>query len=136
MYFNSDIRPVDCNINSTSTCISIQTFDQSTAILIQQVHVFQFGHSTSYLLQCLSLHCYALLLLVQPCPDVIQLAHNFGTKLLIYLVGVTAEASHIGGTVPVRELFIDEHFLVTVCFMFYFHLLLNRNEITSVAHFV
>ena len=36
------------NINSTSTCISIWTFDRSTAILIQQVHVhvFQFGHST------------------------------------------------------------------------------------------
>ena len=67
MYFNSGIRPVDCNINSTSTCISIQAFDRSTdinststcisiwafdrstAILIQQVHVFQFGHSTSRL---------------------------------------------------------------------------------------
>ena len=46
MYFDSDIRPVRCNINSTSTYISIQTFDQSTAILIQQVHVLQFGHST------------------------------------------------------------------------------------------
>ena len=30
MYFNSDIQPVDCNI-------------------IQQVHVFQFGHSTGQL---------------------------------------------------------------------------------------
>ena len=49
MYFNSGIRPVDCNINSTSTCISIQAFDQSTAILIQQVHVFQFWHLTSQL---------------------------------------------------------------------------------------
>ena len=49
MYLNLGIRPVDCNINSTSTCISIQTFDWSTAILIQQVHVFQFGHSTSQL---------------------------------------------------------------------------------------
>ena len=47
MYFNSGIRPVDCTINSTSTCISIHTFDRLTAILIQQVHVFQFGHSTS-----------------------------------------------------------------------------------------
>ena len=43
MYFNLSIRPVDCNINSASTCISIQAFDQSAAILIQQVHVFQFG---------------------------------------------------------------------------------------------
>ena len=49
MYFNLDIRLVDSNINSTSTCISIQTFNQSTAILIQQVHVFQFGHSTGRL---------------------------------------------------------------------------------------
>ena len=46
MYFNLDIQLVECNINSTSTCISIWTFDWSTAILIQQVHVFQFGHST------------------------------------------------------------------------------------------
>ena len=46
MYFDSDIQPVECNINSTSTCISIQTFDRSNAILIQQVHVLQFGHST------------------------------------------------------------------------------------------
>ena len=46
MYFNSDIRPVKCNINSTSTCISIQTLDRSNVILIQQVHVFQFGHLT------------------------------------------------------------------------------------------
>ena len=51
MYFNSDIRLVDCNINSTSTCISNQTFDRSTAILIQQVHVFQFRHSTAILIQ-------------------------------------------------------------------------------------
>ena len=49
MYFNWDIRLVDCNIISTSTCISIQAFDWSTAILIQQVHVFQFGHSTGRL---------------------------------------------------------------------------------------
>ena len=42
------IQPVNCNINS-STCISIRTFDQSTAILIQQVHVFQFGQSTGRL---------------------------------------------------------------------------------------
>ena len=49
MYFDSDIRPVDCNINSTSTCTSIRAFDRLTAILIQQVHVFQFGHSTGQL---------------------------------------------------------------------------------------
>ena len=49
MYFNSGIRLVDCNINSTSTCISIQAFNRSTVILIQQVHVFQFGHSTGRL---------------------------------------------------------------------------------------
>ena len=49
MYFNSDIQPVNCNINSTSTCILIWTFDQLTAILIQQVHVFQFTHLTGRL---------------------------------------------------------------------------------------
>ena len=49
MYFNLGIQPVDCNINSTITCISIHTFNQWTAILIQQVHVFQFTHSTSRL---------------------------------------------------------------------------------------
>ena len=49
MYFNSDIGPVDCNSNSTSTCISNWTFDRSTAIVIQQVHVFQIGHSTGRL---------------------------------------------------------------------------------------
>ena len=49
MYFNLGIRLVDCNINSTSTCISIQAFCQLTAILIQQVHVFQFGLSTGQL---------------------------------------------------------------------------------------
>ena len=46
MYFNSDIQPVDCNINSKSTCTSIRKFDQSNAILIQQVHVLQFGNLT------------------------------------------------------------------------------------------
>ena len=62
MYFNSGIRLVHCNINS-STCISIRAFDRLTAILIhkymhfssgiqpvdcnfEQVHVFQFGHLT------------------------------------------------------------------------------------------
>ena len=49
MYFHLDIQLVYCNINSTSTCISIQTFDRSTAILIQQVHVFQFEHLTGRL---------------------------------------------------------------------------------------
>ena len=49
MYFNLGIQPVNCNINSTSTCISIRAFDRSTAILIQQVHVFQFKHSTGQL---------------------------------------------------------------------------------------
>ena len=49
MYFNLGIRPVDCNINSASTCISIRAFDQSTAILTQQVHAFQFGHLTGRL---------------------------------------------------------------------------------------
>ena len=42
MNFNSYIQPVNCNINSTTTCILIQTFDQLTAILIQQVLEFQF----------------------------------------------------------------------------------------------
>ena len=54
MYFKSGIRPVDCNINSTSTCISIRTFDWSNAILIQQVHVFRVRHfdrSTAILIQ-------------------------------------------------------------------------------------
>ena len=49
MYFNLGIQLVNCNINSTSTCISIWAFDQLTAILIQQVHVFQFGHLTGQL---------------------------------------------------------------------------------------
>ena len=51
MYFDSDIQLVKCNIKSTSTCISIWTFDQSNAILIQQVHVFRFGHLTAILIQ-------------------------------------------------------------------------------------
>ena len=128
MYFNSSIRPVNCNINATSTCtcISIQASDRSTTIKTQQLHVFQFDRFNvqtlfllSYLLQCISLHYYALLLLVQPCPDGIQVAHNLRAKLFIYLVSVAAEAGHIGGTAPVRELFINEYFLVTVMFYFY-----------------
>ena len=49
MYFNLGIRPVDHNKDTTSTRISIWAFDQSTAILMQQVHVhvFQFGNLTS-----------------------------------------------------------------------------------------
>ena len=123
MNFNLGIRPVDHNKDTTSTCISIRPVKCANTVL-----------PLSYLLQCLSLHYYALLLLVQPCPDVIQMAHNLGTKLLIYLVGVTAEAGHIGSTAPVCELFINEYFLVTV--MFYFCLSLNGNKITSVAHLV
>ena len=67
MYFNLGIQPVNCNINSTSTCISIWAFDRPTAILIQQVRIsiwafdqltailtqqvyaFQFRHSTGQL---------------------------------------------------------------------------------------
>ena len=51
MYFNLGIRPVDRNKDPTSTCIPIWAFDQSTAILMQQVHVhvFQFQHPTSRL---------------------------------------------------------------------------------------
>ena len=49
MYFNVGIRLVDHNKDTTITCISIWAFDQSTAILMQQVHVFQFGHSTGQL---------------------------------------------------------------------------------------
>ena len=63
-----------------------------------------------------------------------QMAHNLGMQLLVYLVGVGAEAGHIGGPAPVRELFINEYFLVTV--MFYFYLSLNGFKITSVAHLV
>ena len=122
MYFNSSIRPVGRN-KDTSTCISIRPVKCANTVLL-----------LSYLLQCLSLYYYALLLLVQPCPDVIQMAHNLRMKLLIYLVGVTAEASHIGGMAPVHELFINVYFLVTV--MLYFYLSLNGNKITSVAHFV
>ena len=119
MYFNSSIRPVDRNKDTTITCISVRPVQCANTVLL-----------LSYLLQCISLHYYPLLLLVQPCPDGIQMAHNLGAKLLIYLVGVAAEAGHIGGTAPVRELFINEYFLVTV--MFYFYLSLNGNKITSV----
>ena len=123
MNFNLGIRLVDRNKDTISTYISIRLVKCANTVLL-----------LSYLLQCLSLHYYALLLLVQPCPDAIQMADNLRMQLLIYLVGVTAEAGHIGGTVPVRELFINEYFLVTV--MFYFYLSLNGNKITSVAHLV
>ena len=120
---------------------------------LQQLHVFQFGHSTgrpqlnhnkymymyfnnismyfnstvqcantvlllSCLLQCISLHYYALLLFVKPRPDGIQMAHNLGAKLFIYLVSVSTEAGHIGSTAPVCELFINEY-CFTVMFCFY-----------------
>ena len=47
MYFNLGIQLVDRNKDTTSTCISIWAFNQLTAIKTQQVHEFQFGHSTS-----------------------------------------------------------------------------------------
>ena len=119
MYFNFSTRPVDCNKDTTITCISIQPVQCANTVLL-----------LSYLLQCISLHYYALLLLVQPCPDGIQMPHNFRVKLFIYLVSVAAEAGHISGTAPVHEFFINEYFLVTV--MFYFYLSLNGNKITSV----
>ena len=115
MYFSSSIRLVNCNKDTTITCISIRLVQCANTVLL-----------LSYLLQCISLHYYALLLLVQPCPDGIQMAHNLGAKLFVYLVDVAAETGHIGGTVPVRELFINEYFLVTV--MIYFYLSLNGNK--------
>ena len=127
MYLNLGIQLVDCNKTTTSTCTCI-----STAIPCISIRPVQCANTVlllSYLLQCISLHYYALLLFVKPCPDGIQMAHNLGAKLFIYLVSVGAEAGHIGGTAPVRELFINEY-----CFtvMFCFYLSLNGNKISSV----
>ena len=126
---------------------------------LQQLHVFQFGHSTGrlqnktttstctcisivpiqcaktvllliYLLQCFSLHNYTLLLFVKPSPDSVQMAHNLGTEPLIYFVGIRTEASHIGSTAPVGQLFVNEDFFCTTMFSVY--LLLNGNKISSV----
>ena len=58
MYFNSDIQPVDCNINSTSTCISIRTFDWSTAILIQTPYHYKVTCSSASL--CIAMPCCCL----------------------------------------------------------------------------
>ena len=120
MCFNLGIRLVDFNSNSTSTCISIRTFDRSTAILIQTLYCYKVTCSSASL--CIAMPCCCLF-----SPALMLFSWLTTMKLLIYLVSVAAEASHIGGTAPVRELFIDENFLVTVCFMFYFHLLLNWN---------
>ena len=122
---------------------------------LQQLHVFQFGHSTGrpqnrpqqvhvhvfqfdrfnmqtlycYLLECISLHYYALLLFVEPHPDGIKMAHNRRAELFINLVAVGTEASHIGGTAPVHELFINKNCLTV---RLYIYLSLNGNEIYSV----
>ena len=84
---------------------------------------------SSYLLQCISLHYYALLLFVEPRPDHIKLAHNRGVELFINLVTVGTEAGHIGGTAPDRELLINKYFLTGMLFIY---LSLNGNEISSV----
>ena len=124
---------------------------------LQQLHVFQFGHSTgrpqnnpqqvhvhvfqfdrfnvqklllsSYLLQCISLHYYALLLFVEPHPYGIKMAHNRRAELFVNFVAVCTEAGHIGGTAPVCELFIYKYFLSGMLFIY---LSLNGNEISSV----
>ena len=124
---------------------------------LQQLHVFQFGHSTgrpqskpqpvhvhvfqfdrfnvqklllsSYLLQCIPLHYYALLLFVEPRPDHIKLAHNRGVELFVNLVAVGTEAGHIGGMPPVHELLINKYFRTGMLFIY---LSLNGNEISSV----
>ena len=83
----------------------------------------------SYLLQCISLHYYALLLFVEPCLDGIKMAHNHGAELFIYPVAVSTEAGHIGGTAPVREPFINKYCLAVRLFIY---LSLNGNEIFSV----
>ena len=127
MYFNLGIRPGNRNKTTTSTCTCIST--TIPCISIQPVQCANTVLLLSYLLQCISLHYYALLLFVQPRPDGIQMAHNLGAELFVYLVGVGTEASHIGGMAPVCELFINEY-----CFtvMFSFYLSLNGNKISSV----
>ena len=120
MYFNLGIRPVDCKTTRTSTC---------TCISIRPVQCGKTVLLSSYLLQCISLHYYALLLFVEPHPDHIKMAHNSGAELFVNLVAVGTEASHIGGTAPVRELFIYKYFLTG---MFFIYLSLNGNEISSV----
>ena len=84
---------------------------------------------SSYLLQCIPLHYYALLLFVEPRPDHIKLAHNSGSELFINLVAVGTQAGHIGGMAPVRELLIYKYFLTGMLFLY---LSLNGNEISSV----
>ena len=120
MYFNSGIRPVDRNKTH------------------KQVHVFQFQQNQcantvlllSYLLQCISLHNYALLLFVKTGPDGVQMAHNLGVELFVNFVCICTEAGHICSSAPVRQLFVNEDFFCTTMFSFY--LLLNENKISSV----
>ena len=80
MCFNSGIRLVNCNINSTITCISIRAFDQSTTILIQQLHVFQYLFAWIGLIK-------ALKLIVNE-----QLRHAFFCRLVREITGKIASA--------------------------------------------
>ena len=120
MYFNLGIQPVDCKKTTTSTC---------TCISIRPVQCAKTVLLSSYLLQCISLHYYALLLFVEPRPDRIKMAHNRGAELFVNLVAVGTEAGHIGSTAPVCELFIYKYFLTGMLFIY---LSLNGNEISSV----
>ena len=121
------------------TCISIRAFDRSTAkqsttstctcISIRPVLCAKTVLLSSYLLQCIPLHYYALLLFVEPCLDHIKLAHNRGVELFVNLVTVGTQAGHIGGTAPVHELLINKYFITGMLFIY---LSLNGNEISSV----
>ena len=115
MYFNLGIQLGNCN-KTTSTCTCIST--TIPCISIRPVQCANTVLLLSYLLQCISLHYYALLLFVKPCPDGIQMAHNLRVELFVYLVSVGTEAGHIGSMTPVRELFINEYYF-TVMFSFY-----------------
>ena len=120
MYFNLGIRlsTAKQTTTSTCTCISIQPVQCAKTVLL-----------SSYLLQCIPLHYYALLLFVEPCSDHIKLAHNCGAELFVNLVAVATEAGHIGGMAQVRELLINKYFHTGMLFIY---LSLNGNEISSV----
>ena len=118
MYFNLGIRPVNRNKTHTSTCISIRPNQCANTVLLLR-----------YLLQCISLHNYALLLFVKTGPDGVQMAHNLGAELFVNFVRICTEASHICSMAPVGQLFVNEDFFTA---MSSFYLLLNGNKISSV----
>ena len=120
MYFNLGIRQVDCKTNHNKY---MYMYFNSTGSMCKNVLL------SSYLLQCIPLHYYALLLFVEPRPDHIKLAHNSGSELFVNLVTVSTQAGHIGGTAPVRELLINKYFSTGMLFLY---LSLNGNEISSV----